>query len=78
MQISLDRQSVLGWLIYNVVSNVIRGAYDDCGHFNCCIVDVRFFNFLALCTCKETIRKFDQKYQEKFVNFTLRCVFKVF
>ena len=74
MQISLKRQSVLGWLqiiimiiiieksfsCYNAVSvreefwvspwllshaeNVIRGAYDDCGDFNCYVVEVRSFN----------------------------------
>ena len=76
MQISLKRQSVLGWFtkktiiniikikknysLYKAVSvreefwvspwfvshakNVIRGAYDDRGHFRCYIVGVRFFN----------------------------------
>ena len=31
------------WLVSHA-ENVIRGAYDDCGHFNCYLVEVRFFN----------------------------------
>ena len=89
MQISLKRQSVLGWLttknnnkhnnndkksysLYNVVSvreefwvsprfvshakNVIRGAYDDDGHFHCYIVEVRFFNAKLFAHVKKRFR----------------------
>ena len=31
------------WFV-SYAKNVIRGAYDDSGHFNCYIVEVRFFN----------------------------------
>ena len=31
------------WLVSHA-KNVIRGAYDGCGHFNCYVVEVRFFN----------------------------------
>ena len=31
------------WLVSHA-ENVIRGAYDDCGHFNCYVVEVRLFN----------------------------------
>ena len=31
------------WFV-SYAPNVTRGAYDDGGHFNCYIVEVRFFN----------------------------------
>ena len=31
------------WLVSHA-ENVISGAYDDCGHFNCYVVEVRLFN----------------------------------
>ena len=31
------------WLVSHA-ENVIRGAYDDCGHFTCYVVEVRLFN----------------------------------
>ena len=31
------------WLV-SPAENVIRGAYDDCGHFNCYVVEVRLLN----------------------------------
>ena len=31
------------WLVSHA-KNVIRGAYDDCGHFNCSVVGARLFN----------------------------------
>ena len=31
------------WFVSHA-KNVIRGAYDDGGHFHCYIVEVRFFN----------------------------------
>ena len=35
------------WLVSHA-ENVIRGAYDDCGHFNCYVVEVRLFNASSL------------------------------
>ena len=34
---------VNSWLVSHA-ENVIRGAYGDCGHLNCYVVGVRFFN----------------------------------
>ena len=34
---------VSSWLVSHA-ENVIRGAYDDCGHFNCYEVEVRLLN----------------------------------
>ena len=31
------------WIVSHV-ENVIRGVHDDCGHFNCYVVEVRLFN----------------------------------
>ena len=31
------------WFVSHA-KNVIRGAFDDGGHFNCYLVEVRFFN----------------------------------
>ena len=31
------------WLV-SYTENVIRGTYDDCGHFNCYVIEVRLFN----------------------------------
>jgi len=38
------------WFASNA-KNIIRHAYDDCGHFTCQIVGVEDFQFLALCKC---------------------------
>ena len=31
------------WLVSHA-ENAIRGVYDDCGHFNCYVVEVRLLN----------------------------------
>ena len=40
------------WLV-SYAENVLRGAYDDCGHFTCHVVEVfhrAAYNFARLCS----------------------------
>ena len=49
------------WFISHV-KNVKCGAYDECGHFNCHIVEARF-SMPRFCTCQKMIQELDQKYK---------------
>ena len=53
------------WLVSHA-ENVIRGAYDDCGDFNC-YVRGEIFQCLDPCTCQRMIQKLDQRCQENLL-----------